>query len=152
MCLASFYIQTHNAYINHTPIPQQESELFLVPRLDYSQGVNLTNIQRSVFKLDSWFEYNQTNICFSIQFSNLTHWGRVTHICIGKLTIIGSDYGLPPGWCQAIIWTSARILLIGTLRTNFREILIEIQIISFRKMPLKMSSGKWRPFISASVC
>ena len=31
----------------------------------------------------------------------LTHWGRVTHICVGKLTIIGSDYGLSPGWRQA---------------------------------------------------
>ena len=29
------------------------------------------------------------------------HWG---HICVGKLTIIGSDNGLAPGWCQAIIW------------------------------------------------
>ena len=27
----------------------------------------------------------------------LTHWGRVTHICVGKLTIIGSNNGLSPG-------------------------------------------------------
>ena len=33
----------------------------------------------------------------------LTHWGRVTHIRIGKLTIIGSDNGLSPGRHQAII-------------------------------------------------
>ena len=26
----------------------------------------------------------------------LTHWGRVTHICVGNLTIIASDSGLPP--------------------------------------------------------
>ena len=26
-----------------------------------------------------------------------THWGRVTHICVGKLFIIGSDNGLSPG-------------------------------------------------------
>ena len=26
----------------------------------------------------------------------LTHWGRVTHICISKLAIIGSDNGLSP--------------------------------------------------------
>ena len=26
----------------------------------------------------------------------LTHWGRVTHICVGNLTIIGSDNGLSP--------------------------------------------------------
>ena len=27
----------------------------------------------------------------------LTHWGRVTHMCVNKLTIIGSDNGLSPG-------------------------------------------------------
>ena len=27
----------------------------------------------------------------------IIHWGRVTHICISKLTIIGSDNGLSPG-------------------------------------------------------
>ena len=54
----------------------------------------------------------------------LTHWGRVTHICVGKLTIIGSDNGLWPGWRQAIFWTNAGILLIGPLRTNLCEMLI----------------------------
>ena len=76
----------------------------------------------------------------------LTHWGQVTHICIGKLTIIGSDNGLLPGRCQAIIWTSAGILLIGPLGTNFSEISIGIQTLSFKKMHLKISSAKWRPF------
>ena len=33
----------------------------------------------------------------------LTHWGRVTHICVSKLTIIGPDNGLSPGRRQAII-------------------------------------------------
>ena len=55
----------------------------------------------------------------------LNHWGRVTHICVNKLTIIGSDNGLPPGRHQAIIWTNAGISLIGPLGTNFSEILIE---------------------------
>ena len=76
----------------------------------------------------------------------LTHWGRVTHICVSKQTIIGSDNGLSPGRRQAIIWTSAGILLIGPLETNFSEILIGIQTFSFKKMHLKMSSAKWRPF------
>ena len=76
----------------------------------------------------------------------LTHWGQVTHICITNLTIIGSDNGLSPGRCQAIFWTSAGILLIGPLGTNFNEILIAIHKFSFKKMHLKMSSGKWRPF------
>ena len=76
----------------------------------------------------------------------LTHWGRVTHICVGKLTIIGSDNGLSPGRRQAIIWNNAGILLIGPSGTNFSEILFGIQTFSFRKMHLKMSSAKWRPF------
>ena len=76
----------------------------------------------------------------------LTHWGRVTHICVGKLTIIGSDNGLSPGRRQAIIWTNAGILLIGPLATKFSENLIRIQIFSFKKMHLKMSSAKLRLF------
>ena len=56
----------------------------------------------------------------------LTHWGRVTHICVSKLTIIGSDNGLSPGRRQAIIWTNAGLLVIGPLATKFSEILIEI--------------------------
>ena len=72
----------------------------------------------------------------------LTHWGRVTHICAGKLTIIGSDNGLSPERRQAIIWTNAGMLLIGPLGTNFNEILIEIQTFSLKKIYLKMSSAK----------
>ena len=64
---------------------------------------------------------------------------------VSNLTIIGSDNGLSPGRCQAIIWTNPGILLIGPLGTNFSEILIEIQTFSFKKMHLKMSA-KWRPF------
>ena len=70
----------------------------------------------------------------------------MTHICVSKITIIGSDNGLPPGRRQAIIWTNAGILLIESLGTNFSEILIAIHTFSFKKMHLNMSSGKWRPF------
>ena len=61
----------------------------------------------------------------------LTHWGRVTHICVNILTIIGSDNG---------------ILLIWTLGTNVGEILREIHAYSFKKIHLKMSSAKGRLF------
>ena len=74
----------------------------------------------------------------------LTHW--VTHICVSKLTIIDSGNDLSPGRRQAIIWTNAGILLIRTLGTNFCEILSEIHEFWFKKMHLKMSSAKWRPF------
>ena len=78
--------------------------------------------------------------------SPLTHWGRVTHICVSKLTtIIDSDNGLLPDRRQAIIWTNAGLLLIGPLGTNFSEILIGILTFSFKKMRLKVSSAKRRP-------
>ena len=76
----------------------------------------------------------------------LTHWGRVTHICVSEITIIGSDNGLSPGRRQAIIWTDTGILLMGPLRTNFSEIFIEIHTFWLKQMRLKMSSGKWRPY------
>ena len=75
-----------------------------------------------------------------------THWGRVTHIYVSKLTTIGSDNGLSPGRRQAIIWTNAGISLIRQLGTKFSEISSEIHTFLFKKMQLKMSSGKWRPF------
>ena len=77
---------------------------------------------------------------------SLTHWGRVTHICVSKLTIIGSDNGLSPDRRQAIIWTNAGLLLIGPLGTNFTEILIKILTYSFKKMRFKVLSVKRRSF------
>ena len=76
----------------------------------------------------------------------LTHWGRVTHICVSKLTIIGSDNGLSPDRHQSIIWTNAGLLLIGPLGTNFSEIVIEILTFSFKKIHLKVSSARQQPF------
>ena len=70
----------------------------------------------------------------------------MTHICVGKQTIIGSDHGLSPGRRQAIIYTNAGILLIGSLGTNFSEISIKSLTFSFTKIRLKVSSAKWRPF------
>ena len=81
-----------------------------------------------------------------LQLMALTHWGRVTHICVSELTIIGSDNGLSPGQNQAIIWNNAGLLLIEPLGTNFSEISIGIQTFSLKKMHLNMSSAKRRPF------
>ena len=43
---------------------------------------------------------------------SLTRWSRVTHICVSKITIIGSDIGWSPSRRHRIIWTNAKILLI----------------------------------------
>ena len=75
------------------------------------------------------------NLCVS----TLIDWGRVTHICVGILTIIGSDNCLSPGRRHAIIWTDAVILLIGPPETDFNEILIKNHTFSFKKLYLKIS-------------
>ena len=80
-----------------------------------------------IFIQENWFGnavFKMVAILSQLQYV-LTPWGRVTHICVSKTTITGSDNGWSPGWCQAIIWTKAGILLIGILETNFSEILIE---------------------------
>ena len=81
----------------------------------------------------------------------LTHSGRVTHICVSRLTITGSDNDLSPGQSQAIIWTNAGILLIGPV-TNFSENLIEILTSSFTKMRLNVSSAKMAAILPRPQC
>ena len=117
-----------------------------------SRGPNIMHIAiyfpcsaRSVFYRDCWI-HDVGFTWFHMQITHLTHWGRVRHICVGSLTIIVSDNGLSPGRRQAIIWTNVGRLLIGPLGTNFSEIIIEILTFSFKKMRLKASSAKWRPF------
>ena len=70
----------------------------------------------------------------------------MTYICVSDLTSISSDNGLSPGRRQAIIRTNAGILLIRPLGTNFSEFVVEILIVSFKKLRLKVSSAKRRPF------
>ena len=90
---------------------------------------------------DGSYSFGVTQIVWLYE---LSHWGRVTHICVGKLSIIGSDNGMSPGRRQAIIWTNAGILLIGPLGTNFSEIWIGFETFSIKEMLLNMSSAKWR--------
>ena len=90
--------------------------------------------------------------CHFVQYISLTHWFRATHICVCNLTIIGSENGLSPGRCQAIIWTNAGMLLILPVWTNFSEILIAIHISSLKKIHLKLSSAKlWPSCIGINV-
>ena len=71
----------------------------------------------------------------SATFIPLVHWATM-----------GSDNGLFPVQCQAIIWTNPGLLLIGLLARNSSEIWIKMKQFSYKKMHLKMSSTKWRPF------
>ena len=80
------------------------------------------------------------------------HKGKVATIFVP----IGSYNGLSPIRHQAIIWTSAWLLSIGLLGIKFSEIFIKIKNFSFRKMHLKISSAKRRPFVQGkwvkSIC
>ena len=71
---------------------------------------------------------------------------------VSKLAIIGSDNGLPPGRRQAIIWTNAGILLIGTLGINLREILIRIHTFSFKKNPFQNVVWNMSAILSRPQC
>ena len=83
---------------------------------------------------------------------SISHWGRKTHICINKLTIICSDNGLSPRRRQAIIWPYAGLLLIGPLATNFSEILSKSYTFSFKKMHLKNVVWKMAAILSRPQC
>ena len=72
---------------------------------------------------------------------SLTHWGRVTHICVSRQIIIGSDNGLSPGRRQAIIWTNAGILLINFNRNSY----IFTQENPFENVVWKMAAILSRP-------
>ena len=97
-----------------------EFELWAVkPRMEYVSNetrlphtINISNSNRnspcknSRVKLKCYDDISQSlcTICQVFNFAVvLTHWGRVTHICVSELTIIGSDNGLSPGRHQAII-------------------------------------------------
>ena len=102
------------------------------------------NQYRTIFMQENEFEYVICKVwAILFQPDVLTLWGWVTHICISKITIIGSDNDLSPGrhylnQCWNIVnWTP---------RTNFKEILVRIHTFLFEKIHLKMSSGKWWPF------
>ena len=98
-------------------------------------------MNKGIISISDWKDY-------CIRCCILTHWGHVMHICVGNntnITIIGSDNGLSPGRCPAIIWTNDGILLFGPLGTNLSEIAIEILTFPFKKIWLKVSSAKWWP-------
>ena len=86
------------------------------------------------------------NVCLASRFKDIylieAEWHIDTSI---NLTINGSDNDLSPDRRQAIIWTSVGIFLIETLGTNFSDILTKINAFSFKKIHIKMSSGKWLP-------
>ena len=105
------------AFLIYVPFRKQQTHVFeFYVKTDHG-GHSELNIQY----LHVWGEWHDV-----VKLVLLTHWGWVMHICVSKLTNTGSENGLSPVRRHNIIWTNAGILLIGTLETNFSEILIEI--------------------------
>ena len=69
----------------------------------------------------------------------------MTHICVGKLSIIGSDNGLSLGRHQAIIWTKAGILYTGPLGNFNRNSNIFIEENTFENVVCEMLPISSRP-------
>ena len=131
------WIEIHGVFLNHCALvtPYDDTNLGQYCLPDGTTPM-LTNHHRCSMAF-IWEYFHSTY--------SLTHWGRVTHICVGKIIIIGSDNGLSPDRRQAIIWTNAGLFSIEPLRTYFSENLIKIQPFSLKKMHVKTSSAKWRP-------
>ena len=119
--------------------------------LNYSFKLSQVKLKKAFFvnKVVYHNTFFNKQICIIRCFQ--THWGRVTHICVSKLTIISSDNGLSPGCHQAIIWTNAGKLLFGPPGTNFNKILIEMHTFSSNCI-WKCRLGNGRHFVSASMC
>ena len=98
-----------------------------------------------------WMSQPMTEYVTLQRFSDcLTHWGRVTHICVGNLTSIGPDNGLPPSRRQAIIWTKCWDIvnwtLTNKLQWNFNPYSnIFIQENAFENVVCEMASILSRP-------
>ena len=76
----------------------------------------------------------------------LTHWGRMTHLYVSKLTRIGSHNRLAPWPAPSHYLTQCWDIVNSNPRNWLRWILSKIHTSSFKKMHLKMSSAKWRQF------
>ena len=83
-----------------------------------------------------WFYFLQSHASSSNKNVMLTHWGRVTHICVDKLTVISSDNYLNQ-CCNIVNWILGNKLQWNLNRNSH---------IFIKKMLLKMSSAKWRLF------
>ena len=109
-----------------------------------ANGVESLRSEIDSFSSSCWFNWNNRY--------NRQYVGRVTHICVNKLTISSSDNGLSPGRRQTITWTNAGILLFEHSVTNYSDILIEMHIFSFKKCIWKCLLGNGGNFASTAMC
>ena len=78
------------------------NDLFL--HQDANEISNIKNISWILREFPLTILFYRVSWIIIKQWFKLTHWGRVTHIYVSKLTIIDSDNGFALMRCQAIIW------------------------------------------------
>ena len=80
-------------------------------------------------KNNIWIWWKTLLVVWTPGLNLLTCWSQAKHICINNLIIVASCIGLQMVRHQAIIWTTAALLLIGWLGTYFSKIQIKTKII-----------------------
>ena len=95
-----------------------------------------------------------TDVTSDILKSNgLTHWGGVTHTCVGKSTIIASDNGLSHGRRQANIWTNAGWNIVNwTLGNKLQWNLNHKSYVSIQENPFENVVWEMAAILSQSLC
>ena len=69
-----------------------------------------------------------------------THWGRVTHICVSNLTIIGSDNGLSPG--RLICFVRCMLLVpISLHNRNGNVFITDLSSLAVVKIAIRCSAN-----------
>ena len=97
------------------------------------------------YKMAEGISWDALTLC------ELTHWGRVTHICVSKPGHRWVRWWRVVHWWQAITWTDAGLLVIGALRTGTK---FQSKCDSYlsRKGIWKCRLQNGDHFVSASIC
>ena len=105
------YLRSHKTLFAHN----NRARYLIVVR--FCKENNITNLFCAYVK-KLWLNV----ISRDSSWGRVTHWRRATHTRVSKLTINDSGNGLAPGRHQAIIWTSAGILLLrNKLQWSFKR-------------------------------
>ena len=99
----------------------------------------------------TYFNHLAYNIAYVVMLHShmsnvaLTHWGRVTYLCVNKLTIIGSDNGFV-AWPVPSHYISQRWNIVHWTLSNKLHWKVNRNSLVFIQEHMRMSSGKCWPF------
>ena len=142
-----YWVMTIMAFINE----KVDEKLMLTTRLQYLQLLShwhCNHIQSHENYTPKWKARPVNTTKLSIVCSHIWMQAECCIYASVNGVTIGSDHHLSPVQHQAIIWTSAGLLLIGSLETNISEIWIKIQQFSYKKCCLQNGGH----FVVAPMC